>query len=508
MKIIYLLILIILLAYAPIWLIFYFPILIFILNKAQGESKVEQTIEENKRLIEMTELKVKKIAIEYEMVLARKRQQWHGMTDDYGDIDNSKWKKEVNSFIRMKVVDAVPDVMERLGENHLYALVDDIASQVKSKQHTDLEFSETMDGIDYEHYCADILRNCGWEAIVSKASNDFGADIIAKMNGITVAIQCKRYSKPIGISAVQEVVTGQQYYDADHAAVVTNNSFTPSARTTAIKTNVILIHHEELQNLAEKFGMVPTLKLSVTNTIAPNDVEDLKSRSNILIEKADKRRFKFESSTWKWLYCSYLRRLRTPSGLTKLSSWDILIRIIFGILSLGGSEIILFIWRRISNSQTCAKHAVVAFILSTILQGLIISNQPLDSAPIGEENSPLLNKGVADEISALLAELKKIPTEKYEDNLQRYKILTELAPLNTRYKEKVDFYEFMSEASKRVSHLKDPVMKKAFELNVELRNVHSSNVEKNIYLYQKLDQLDPDNPYYRSKLAYYNLMKQ
>ena len=510
MKLIYLIIFIFLTTLPPLSLIFTLPILLVIFISLNRKNKAKKAIEENKRQLEMIEFGVKKLAIEYETVLARKRQQLYGMKDEYGDLDNSNWEKEVQKFIKLKVVDSMPDVMERLGENHIYAVVDDIASQVERMQHTTLEFNENMDGIDYEHYCADILRNYGWEAIVSKASNDFGADIIAKMNGITVAIQCKRYSKPIGISAVQEVVTGQQYYDADHAAVVTNNSFTLSARMTAKKTNVVLVHHDELSILADKFGIAANLKSSILNKRDHPDGADIKLKAAIQVEAINSHGFQAQKTSWYSVDYSPLLWLSTPNGLSMLSNWDVFIRLILGVFSFGFSEILLFIWRRISKNQTHAKHAFLAFMFTylIILQSSFMSDQSLDSKSISEEEVQLNIDNVANKISILQAELRQIPAEQYEDNLQRYKTLMELSPSNALYKDKTAYYQFMVNTSKLVSHLKPPYRKQAFDINVELRGIPSTEIQKNINLYQQLYQLDPDNPYYRAKLATYNSIKQ
>ncbi|WP_339673859.1 restriction endonuclease [Dasania marina] len=103
-----------------------------------------------------------------------------------------------------------------------------------------------MTGIDYEHFCADILRKNGWKVDVSQASNDQGVDIMAYKDDLAVAIQCKKYSKPVGNSAVQEIVAGKQFRGAHVAAVVTNNSYTPSAKKLANTTDVFLLHHNDL----------------------------------------------------------------------------------------------------------------------------------------------------------------------------------------------------------------------------------------------------------------------
>lgn len=96
-------------------------------------------------------------------------------------------------------------------------------------------------GLDFEHEVARKLSGKGFNRInVTKGSGDFGADIIAYKGFEKYAIQCKCYSSPVGVKAVQEVIAGKSYYDCDRAMVITNSTFTPSAVELAKKSRVEL----------------------------------------------------------------------------------------------------------------------------------------------------------------------------------------------------------------------------------------------------------------------------
>jgi HJR/Mrr/RecB family endonuclease len=70
---------------------------------------------------------------------------------------------------------------------------------------------------------------------------DYGADIIARGFLFSkIVVQCKHYSRPVGVRAVQEVNAARIYYGASRAAVATNNTFTKHARELARKCNVEL----------------------------------------------------------------------------------------------------------------------------------------------------------------------------------------------------------------------------------------------------------------------------
>ncbi|RKM54700.1 restriction endonuclease [Butyrivibrio sp. X503] len=100
---------------------------------------------------------------------------------------------------------------------------------------------DEMEGHDFEYYCADLLRDNGFvEAVVTKGSGDFGADILAEKDGITYAVQCKCYDKPIGVKAVQEVYAGRDYYGRMVGVVMTNQYFTQPAVDLAQKLNIML----------------------------------------------------------------------------------------------------------------------------------------------------------------------------------------------------------------------------------------------------------------------------
>lgn len=100
---------------------------------------------------------------------------------------------------------------------------------------------DELDGLDFEYYCADLLKDYGFNEVeVTKGSGDFGADILAEREGITYAIQCKCYDKPIGVKAVQEIYAGKDYYDRMVGVVMTNQYFTASAVKLAKKLKVML----------------------------------------------------------------------------------------------------------------------------------------------------------------------------------------------------------------------------------------------------------------------------
>lgn len=123
---------------------------------------------------------------------------------------------------------------------------------------------DDMSGAEFEDYIADILYANGVEILeVTKTSGDFGADIIAVYENERIAIQCKHYSKPVGVKAVQEAVSACTYYKCDRGAVIATQSFTRQAKELASESGVILWDRSDvLDFIANAEGIVKNRGLS------------------------------------------------------------------------------------------------------------------------------------------------------------------------------------------------------------------------------------------------------
>lgn len=116
---------------------------------------------------------------------------------------------------------------------------------------------EDMEGHEFEHYCAGLLEQRGFvEVEVTKGSGDFGIDILAEKEGVTYAIQCKRYHAPVGVKAVQEAYAGRDYYDRMVGVVMTNQYFTTPAVEAAKKLKILLWDGGYLESMMEETGAV------------------------------------------------------------------------------------------------------------------------------------------------------------------------------------------------------------------------------------------------------------
>lgn len=112
---------------------------------------------------------------------------------------------------------------------------------------------DLMEGHEFEYYCAELLKKSGFQEVeVTRGSGDYGIDILAEKDGVTYAIQCKRYNAPVGVKAVQEAYAGRDYYDRMVGAVLTNQYFTQPAVEAARKLKILLWDRGYLESMAEE----------------------------------------------------------------------------------------------------------------------------------------------------------------------------------------------------------------------------------------------------------------
>jgi restriction system protein len=104
-----------------------------------------------------------------------------------------------------------------------------------------------MSGVEFEGYVAARLRRAGWQVRFTPAVGDYGVDLVAEKDGQSVAIQCKRHGKSVGVAAVQQVVSGALHHGCTRSLVVSNREFTTAARQLAYTHRCQLIGRRALQ---------------------------------------------------------------------------------------------------------------------------------------------------------------------------------------------------------------------------------------------------------------------
>ncbi len=124
---------------------------------------------------------------------------------------------------------------------------------LRRKRRRPAEEMDQMEGHDFEYFCAELLQRRGFQEVkVTRGSGDYGVDILAEKEGVTYAIQCKCYSAPVGVKAVQEAYAGRDYYDRMVGAVLTNQYFTAPAAEAARKLKILLWDRGYLEEMMEE----------------------------------------------------------------------------------------------------------------------------------------------------------------------------------------------------------------------------------------------------------------
>jgi len=171
--------------------------------------------------------------------------------NDYGLLDTDWWNKEKLSLLKS----LKNQYQLHLSDQDNLNLIDYAVNNYFEEE--ELINEVPTNPYEYEHYCASILRKNGWDAKTTKGSGDHGVDIVAKSYGIDesfeiiLAIQCKLYSSNVGNAAIQEVVTGMKFWNAQIPIVVTNANYTKQAIEIARVHKVYLLHHDDLNNLED-----------------------------------------------------------------------------------------------------------------------------------------------------------------------------------------------------------------------------------------------------------------
>lgn len=122
-----------------------------------------------------------------------------------------------------------------------------LSAEGNRRRHGSMLSIDAMTGTEFEDYVAGRLRRAGWQVTFTSAVGDYGVDLIAEREGKSVAIQCKRLGKAVGVAAVQQVVAGARHHGCTKSIVVSNQEFTKAAKQLAFTHGCQLIGRRALQ---------------------------------------------------------------------------------------------------------------------------------------------------------------------------------------------------------------------------------------------------------------------
>lgn len=121
--------------------------------------------------------------------------------------------------------------------------------RIRKKQkykNSSLAIIDKMEGHEFEEYLETQFKSLGYKVKnVGSGGRDYGVDLIISKKGEKTAVQAKRYNSSVGIKAVQEIISGREFYKTDNAIVVTNSYFTNPVRQMAKECHVELWDRED-----------------------------------------------------------------------------------------------------------------------------------------------------------------------------------------------------------------------------------------------------------------------
>jgi restriction system protein len=151
---------------------------------------------------------------------------------------------------------------------------------------------DDMDGRQFEHYLGHLFKAHGYAVQVTRAAGDYGADLVIIKDGKKIVVQAKRYSKNVGLKAVQEVQASIAHYGASEGWVIANREYTDEAYALAKSNRIRLINREQLIEMILKLnpGAAPSAK-AVKQAMPTIEKTCSKCGSTMVLRKGPKGEF-------------------------------------------------------------------------------------------------------------------------------------------------------------------------------------------------------------------------
>ena len=92
---------------------------------------------------------------------------------------------------------------------------------------------DRMDVKTFEAFLASLFRDLGYQIEGSRVHGDFAAELVVVKDGTRTVVEGKRWSKNLGVTAVQAALGAMTDFACDAAIVVANRQFTHQAKRLA-----------------------------------------------------------------------------------------------------------------------------------------------------------------------------------------------------------------------------------------------------------------------------------
>jgi hypothetical protein len=109
----------------------------------------------------------------------------------------------------------------------------------------------SMDGLEFEHWVADVFRRAGFQVEITQASGDHGVDLWASIGNRLVAVQCKRWDGMVGEPVLRDLYGAVTAAKAQSGCLVTTGTFTAQAHQFCKDKPLCLVGFESLMEAAK-----------------------------------------------------------------------------------------------------------------------------------------------------------------------------------------------------------------------------------------------------------------
>jgi restriction system protein len=107
-----------------------------------------------------------------------------------------------------------------------------------------------MNGVEFERFVGASLAEVGYSFVrYTPTTGDYGVDLVVRYGGSIIAVQVKHTKRPVGVSAVQEVVAGAAMYGCGETMIVSSGGFTSRAASLARAHRCRMVTIESLHQL-------------------------------------------------------------------------------------------------------------------------------------------------------------------------------------------------------------------------------------------------------------------
>jgi HJR/Mrr/RecB family endonuclease len=115
----------------------------------------------------------------------------------------------------------------------------------------------SMTAVAFKEFAVSLFREMGYAVEIAPGTSDDGIDLFLRKNNQFIAVQCKRWSAPVGEPVVRDFYSALMSSGAQSGYVVTTSTFTSHAYSFAEGKPIQLVDLEALVDLATGRGSKP-----------------------------------------------------------------------------------------------------------------------------------------------------------------------------------------------------------------------------------------------------------